>query len=106
MVLDSVAVAKQFALEIRVAAVCGAQAYAAIHGHRCDDISENEAYKTYGKAWIKSRLAEGSIHFYRIGSGQKSTKYYSVFEIETLKRAEKHIEQVYNEALMEHKNQN
>lgn len=106
MIPDTRTLVQQFAQDIREAAVLAAFALLAIEGRREDDVSENDAYKRYGKAWVKSRLAEGFIHFSRIGSGQKSTKYYSVFEIETLKRAEKHLEQVYNEALIEHKNQN
>lgn len=106
MIPDTRTLVQQFAQDIREAAVLAAFALQAIEGRREDEVSENDAYKRYGKAWVKSRLAEGSIHFSRIGSGQKSTKYYSVFEIETLKRVEKHLEQVYNEALMDHKNQN
>ena len=103
MIPNTKEMVKSFVHDIQVGAILGAMAMQAIQGSRADEVSENDAFKTYGKAWIKSRLAEGSIHFSRIGSGKKSTKYYSVFEIETLKRAEKHLEQVYNEALMEQK---
>lgn len=106
MIPNTKEMVKSFVHDIRTGAILGALALQAMQGSRADEVSENDAFKTYGKAWIKSRLAEGSIHFSRIGSGKKSTKYYSVFEIETLKRAEKHLEQVYNEALMEQKNQN
>jgi len=86
---------KNFAQEIREASILGALAFGAIHGLRSDDISENDAYKKYGKAWVRHNVDLGHLHFARIGSTTKSTKMYSVFEIETLKRAEKRIEEMY-----------
>lgn len=106
MIIDTRELVRSFAHEIQVGAILGALALQAMQGSRADEVSENEAYKTYGKAWIKHYVESGMIHFARVGSGKSSTKFYSVFEIETLKRAEKHLEQVYNDALMEHKNQN
>lgn len=106
MIPDTRELVVSFVREIRIGAVLGALALQAIQGDRSDEVSENDAYKRYGKAWIKKRVECNMIHFARVGSGKSSTKFYSVFEIETLKRAEKHLEQVYNEALIEQKNQN
>lgn len=80
---------------IREGAILGGLASSAIHGYKDDDISEIQAFKKYGKAWIQDRVERGQIHFSRIAKGSKSTKNYSVFEIETLKRAEKCIEEMY-----------
>lgn len=80
---------------IREGAILGGLANSAIHGYKGDDISEIQAFKRYGKAWIQDRVERGQIHFSRIAKGSKSTKNYSVFEIETLKRAEKCIEEMY-----------
>lgn len=76
---------------IKQEAITIAYAVVALLGRKEDDISENEAFKKYGKKWIQSRTESGMIHFNRIGNSKVSAKYYSVFEIETLKRAEKNI---------------
>ena len=102
MIPDSRTLVKQFAEDIREASILGALALRAIEGHRDDDVSENDAYKRYGKAWIKKHVEDGQLHFNRIGPGAKSTKVYSVFEIETLKIAEKRLTEVYNIALVQH----
>ena len=101
---DSKLMTMQFADEIREAAILGALALKAIDGDKDDNISENVAYERYGKAWVVKRVREGQIRFRRIGSGKTSTKVYSVFEIVTLIRAEKHLTQVYNNALIEQEN--
>lgn len=103
MIIDTSELVMSFVREIRIGAVLGALALQAIQGDRSDEVSENDAYKRYGKARIKKHVECNMIHFARVGSGKSSTKFYSVFEIETLKRAEKHLEKVYNEALMEQK---
>jgi hypothetical protein len=89
----------RMAESIREGAILGAMAHNAIHGYVEDDISELQAFKKYGKAWIKDRTNRGQLHFSRIGSAKKSTKNYSIFEIETLKRAEKEVELMYHLAL-------
>lgn len=89
----------RMAESIREGAILGAMANNAIHGYVEDDISELQAFKKYGKAWIKDRTNRGQLHFSRIGSAKKSTKNYSIFEIETLKRAEKEVELMYHMAL-------
>ena len=104
MNIDTRELVRQFADNIREASILGALAFPAIHGLKEDDVSENDAYKRYGRAWVMKRVKDNQIHFSRIGSGEKSTKYYSVFEIETLKRAEKRISEVYNNALIEQEN--
>lgn len=81
---------------IREGAMLGAMAQNAMHGYVDDDISEIQAFKRYGKAWIKDRTERGQLHFSRVGGAKKSTKNYSIFEIETLKRAEKEISTMYN----------
>lgn len=75
-----------------------ALAFAAITGDQKDDISEREARKKYGKAWLTDRTERGEIHFSRNGAHNKSTKVYSRFEIECQRRAEKHITDAYKEA--------
>lgn len=86
----------RMAESIREGAILGAMANNAIHGYIEDDISELQAFKRYGKAWIKDRTERGQLHFSRVGGAKKSTKNYSIFEIETLKRAEKEIDTMYN----------
>lgn len=81
---------------IREGAMLGVMAQNAMHGYVDDDISEIQAFKRYGKAWIKDRTERGQLHFSRVGGAKKSTKNYSIFEIETLKRAEKEIDTMYN----------
>lgn len=86
----------RMAESIREGAILGAMANNAIHGYIEDDISELQAFKRYGKAWIKDRTERGQLRFSRVGGAKKSTKNYSIFEIETLKRAEKEIDTMYN----------
>ena len=86
----------RMAESIREGAMLGAMAQNAMHGYVDDDISEIQAFKRYGKAWIKDRTERGQLHFSRVGGAKKSTKNYSIFEIETLKRAEKEISTMYN----------
>ena len=104
MIPDTKTLVQQFAQDIREAAVLAAFALQAIEGRREDEVSENDAYKRYGKAWVKSHVAIGQLHFTRVGPGETSTKVYSVFEIVTLKMAEKRLTQVYNNALIEQEN--
>lgn len=80
-------------------AILNAYALAAILGHKEDDVSEREAFEIYGKAWIIDRTRRGMIHFERNGSTEKSTKVYSRFEIECLKRAEKRVSDNYAAAI-------
>lgn len=79
-------------------AMLNALAFAAMTGSPKDDISEGQAWKQYGKAWITDRTERGWIHFIRNGKCEKSTKVYSRFEIECQKRAEKHIVEAYQNA--------
>lgn len=81
----------EIARNIRESALLGALAVNAFHGYKEDDISENQAYRLYGKKWIDDRKERGQLHFQRVGATSKSAKYYSRFEIESLKRAEKYI---------------
>lgn len=89
----------RMAESIREGAMLGAMAQNAMHGYVEDDISEIQAFKKYGKAWIKDRTERGLLHYSRVGGAKKSTKNYSIFEIETLKRAEKEVELMYHMVL-------
>jgi hypothetical protein len=91
----------RIAESIREGAMLGVMAHNAMHGYVEDDISEIKAFKKYGKAWIKDRTESGLLHFSRVGGAKKSTKNYSVFEIETLKRAEKEIDIMYKNLIKE-----
>ena len=104
MLVNTRQLAMQNAQEIRETMILAALALRAIEGRQEDDISENDAFKRYKKAWIKSRVSMGMIHFTRVGSGSTSTKFYSVFEIETLKIAEKRLTEAYEVALKQHTN--
>lgn len=90
---------RRMTMSIREGALLGILADNAVHGYVDDDISEVQAFKKYGKAWIRDRTNRGELHFSRVGAAQKSTKNYSIFEIETLKRAEKCIEEMFQVAL-------
>lgn len=79
-------------------ALLNAMAFHAMNGNVKDEISEHQAWKIYGKAWIVDRTERGWIHFLRSGANAKCTKIYSRFEIECQKRSEKHIERAYNNA--------
>lgn len=106
MIIDTSWLMKKVASDIREGAILGALAYNAVHGKVEDDISELQAYKKYGKAWIKHHVEKGELHFTRIGKTDKSTKLYSVFEIETLKRAEKMIQKEFDRAMQNQNTKN
>ena len=91
---------------VRESSVLAALAYGAIHGEKSDDVSQNEAYKQYGKAWIKDRLNRGYLHSIRVGKGTTATILFSRFEIEALKRAEKYVKDVYDKIATEVQNNN
>jgi len=100
MILPNITeITNRMAESMREGAILGNLAQNAIHGYKEDDISELQAFKRYGKSWIQDRTWRGQLHFSRIGRGTTSTKNYSVFEIETLKRAEKCIEEMYQTAI-------
>lgn len=63
----------------------------AVQGKKEDDISENEARKTYGRQWLKDRTNRGMLKYIRTGATERSAKIYSRFEIEALKLAEKGV---------------
>jgi hypothetical protein len=86
---------------LRESSVLSALAYSAIHGEKSDDVSQNEAYKQYGKAWIKDRSNRGYLHSIRVGKGATATILFSRFEIESLKRAEKYVQDVYDKIATE-----
>lgn len=81
-------------------AILVAYAVTAILGRKEDDISEHEARKIYDSGWLKDRTNRGLLHFSRKGNTKCSAKIYSRFEIESLKRAEKHVEKNFNDALI------
>lgn len=104
MIPDINSAVNKMAANIREAAILAVLAENAIRGDAKDDISEAKAYDKYGKAWIRDRVERGQLHFSRIGCGSKSKKNYSVFEIETLRRSEKHIEEMFNIAMLQTEN--
>ena len=79
-------------------AVLIAYAVLAVQGRKEDEISTNEAYRLYDRGWINDRTRRGMLHFSRKGATSKSARIYSRFEIEALKRAEKHVEEAFNAA--------
>lgn len=89
---------------LRESSMLSALAYGAIHGEKSDDVSQNEAFQTYGKAWIKDRLLHGLLHTTRVGKGDNAAILFSRYEIETLKRSEKYVTEMY-EALTRENNQ-
>lgn len=85
---------------VREIALLNALAYDAIHGHKSDDISQNEAYEKYGSAWMKDRIERKLIKSgKRQGSGPTSPIMYSRFEIESLKLSEKMMKEECDRAL-------
>ena len=76
---------------IMTEALLVASAVIAALGKREDEISEREAFETYGRAWVRDRTKRGMLTVVRHGSTIRSAKVYSRFEIESLKRAEKKI---------------
>lgn len=97
------ALLEKVASNIREGAILGALAANAIHGYAEDDITQREAFRRYGEAWVKNSVRQGLLHPVRIGAEKRSAKHYSVFAIETLKRAQKHIELEYNAAMIKSK---
>ena len=81
-------------------AVLTAYAVLAVLGRKEDELSANEAYRLYDRGWVIDRTNRGMLHFARKGATSKSAKVYSRFEIEALKRAEKHLNETFN-AVME-----
>lgn len=77
-------------------AMLNAMAFMAITGDRKDEITEQQAFKRYGKTWVKDRTSRGWIHYIKTGAFKTSAKTFSVFEIECQKRAEKNIDEYYN----------
>ncbi len=86
------------AQQMREQAILNAYAVIAILGLQGDDLAEREAFARYGRAWVKDRVKSGQLHYSRIGKDVRSAKMYSRFEIETLRRAEKKIEDQYTQA--------
>ena len=82
-------------------ALITAYAVTSILGRKEDDISENEAFELYGRAWIKDRAERGMLHYNRVGTTKRSAKMYSRFEIEALKLAEKRMTERVKEAARE-----
>lgn len=89
---------RNVAQQMREEAILNAYAVVAMLGLKGDDLSEREVFTLYGRAWVKDRVETGLLHFNRVGSSERSAKMYSRFEIETLRRAEKQIEDQYAQA--------
>ena len=79
-------------------AVLIAYAVVAIQGRVEDEVSQSEAYRLYDRGWIKDRTKRGMLTTLRKGAEENSARIYSRFEIESLKRAEKRVEQAYLDA--------
>lgn len=90
--------AKEEQARIMEQATLNAYAVIAVLGRKEDDISEREAFSLYDRGWVMDRTKRGMIHFSRKGETSKSAKVYSRFEIESLKRAEKHLCDAYDNA--------
>lgn len=90
--------AKQEQARIEEQAVLTAYAVLAVLGDRRDDISEHEAFELYDRGWIIDRTRRGLLQFSRKGATSKSAKVYSRFKIEALKRAEKHLQDAFDNA--------
>lgn len=98
--MSAYTLAKQEQKKIMEQAVLTAYAVIAVLGRKEDELSANEAYQLYDRGWIIDRTNRGLLHFSRKGATSKSAKIYSRFEIEALKRAEKHLNETFN-AVME-----
>lgn len=85
---------KNLTQQIREISLLAALATKVVDCNKSDDISEREAYKRYGKAWIVDRTKRGVIHFSRDGSTSKSRKTYSMHEIMCAKYAEKGVSEI------------
>lgn len=101
--ITSYVLALQEQARIEEQAVLTAYAVLAVLGDKRDDISEREAFAIYDRGWIIDRTQRGMLHPVRKGATAKSAKVYSRFKIESLKRAEKHLQDAYDNA--EHKAQ-
>lgn len=99
--LNAYELSQQEQSRIMEQATLNAYAVLAVLGRKEDDISEREAFSLYDRGWVMDRTKRGMIHFSRKGETSKSAKVYSRFEIESLKRAEKHLQEAYDNA--EHK---
>lgn len=96
--MNAYELAKEEQARIMEQATLNAYAMLAVLGRKEDDISEREAFSLYDRGWVMDRTKRGMIHFSRKGATSKSAKVYSRFEIESLKRAEKHICDAYDNA--------
>lgn len=59
-----------------------------------DIISQNQAEKEFGVAWVRNRIASGKITTTRTGSASNSKKQLSRSELVSLKSSEK-IHEIY-----------
>jgi len=90
--------AKQEQARIEGDAILVARAVLAVLGDKRDDISEREAFALYDRGWIIDRTQRGMLQFTRKGATSKSAKVYSRFKIEALKRAEKNLQDAFDNA--------
>lgn len=58
---------------------------------KTDRLTQNEAYRKYGAAWVKRRVREGVINKKRGGTAKNSPLYYSQTELKAVLNAEKAI---------------
>lgn len=56
-----------------------------------DRLTQNEAYRKYGAAWVKKRVREGVINKQRMGTSKNSPLCYSQSELKAALNAEKAI---------------
>lgn len=90
---------------LRESSMLSALAYSAAHGEKSDDVSQNEAYSIYGRAWINDRLSRKMLHTTRVGKERNAVIFFSRYEIECLKRSEKFVTELYETLLAQDEGQ-
>ena len=70
----------------------GAAEYAKLNSPKSDMISQNQAYKKFGEAWVKDLVKNGRVNYTRIGTGGRtSNRNYSYSQLLSILTAEELI---------------
>jgi len=56
---------------------------------KSDDLTQNEAFKKFGEAWVRGHVKTDLIRGYRKGPAKNSPIYYSKAELLAVRNAEK-----------------
>lgn len=56
---------------------------------KSDDLTQRDAYKTYGEAWVKQCVRKDLVSKHRKGKAKNSPVYYSKLELTAVLKAEK-----------------